>query len=328
MARQLRIEYPGAFYHVTCRGNQRRRIFHSDDDRRKFLQILTESMRIYHVNLIAYVLMKSHFHLLAQTEKANLSAFMRRFNICYTGWFNYRHGTCGHLYQGRFKAIVVDADSYLLELSRYIHLNPVRVARSDQQVIEKNWSVLKEYRWSSFPGYVHKRQVVKFVEYDMILEMIGGRQTYKRFVLDGLRRGVRNPFENTKHQIILGPEDFVDQLKDRYIERGSFREQPAYRKLESRRTTPEQVLQQVIEVMKTDMGVLRTRERGGIVRGMAAEMLYRYCDLKLGEIGKILGAIDYCAVYQLRQRLKGVLKNNERLMRKFREIEKRIEKKC
>ncbi len=253
---------------------------------------------------------------------------MRRFNICYTGWFNYRHATCGHLYQGRFKAIVVDADSYLLELSRYIHLNPVRVARSDQQVIEKHWSVLKEYRWSSFPGYVHKRQAVKFVEYNMILEMIGGRQTYKRFVLDGLRRGVRNPFENTKHQIILGTEDFVNQLKDRYIERGSLREQPAYRKLESMRITPEQVLQQVIEVMKTDMGVLRTRERGGIVRGMAAEMLYRYCDLKLGEIGKILGAIDYCAVYQLRQRLKGVLKNNERLMGKFREIEKRIEGKC
>jgi len=194
--------------------------------------------------------------------------------------------------------------------------------------VNKQWDVLKGYLWSSLPGYVYERQAVKLVDYDLILEMIGGRQSYRKFVLEGLQRGVRNPFENIKHQIILGREDFVGQLRVKYMERGSLREQPAYRELESERINPEHVLQQVVAVMKIDRGVLRTRERGGVVRGIAAEMLYRYCDLKLAEIGRILGGIDYCAVYQLRRRVKGVLEINEKLMSKFREIERRVKTKC
>lgn len=128
MARPLRIQFPGAFYHVTCRGNEHRQIFRHSDDQLRFLQLLRESLETYRVILYAYVMMSNHFHLVVQTVCANLSEFMRRFNICYTRWFNYHHRTCGHLYQGRYKAYLVDADNYLLQLSRYVHLNPVRVA--------------------------------------------------------------------------------------------------------------------------------------------------------------------------------------------------------
>ena len=126
MARPLRIEYPNAHYHVTCRGNDRRNIFRDDDDRRAFLDRLRKSLDIYEVRLHCYVLMNNHFHLVAQTPRANLSEFMRHFNVAYTSFFNRRHRRTGHLYQGRFKAILVQPDAWLLGLSRHVHMNPVR----------------------------------------------------------------------------------------------------------------------------------------------------------------------------------------------------------
>ena len=127
MTRPLRIDYPDALYHVTCRGNERKEIFRDDHDRSAFLEKLQSSLEVYALRLHAYVLMNNHFHLVLQTPKANLSEFMRQFNVSYTGYHNRRHQRAGHLYQGRFKAVLVEADSYLLELSRYVHLNPVRV---------------------------------------------------------------------------------------------------------------------------------------------------------------------------------------------------------
>jgi REP element-mobilizing transposase RayT len=112
MARPLRIEYPGAFYHVTCRGNERREIFADDRDRKRFLEILAESKEIYGVEVHGYVVMANHFHLMVMTPEANLQKFMQRFNTSYTVYFNRRHRRSGHLYQGRYKAILVDADNY------------------------------------------------------------------------------------------------------------------------------------------------------------------------------------------------------------------------
>lgn len=129
MVRSLRIQFPGAFYHITCRGIERKHIFVDDKDRCKFLALLSESLETYQVVLFAYIMMTNHFHLLIQTRKANCSEFMRHFNICYTGWFNYHNSRCGNLYQGRYKAFLVDADTYLLEVSRYLHLNIVRLRR-------------------------------------------------------------------------------------------------------------------------------------------------------------------------------------------------------
>ena len=324
MARQLRIQYPGAYYHVTCRGNERKKIFLDDDDRRRFLYLLEESLETYQAVLYAYVLMDNHFHLVVQTMRANLSEFMRRFNICYTGWFNYHHNRCGHLYQGRYNALLVDADNYLLELSRYIHLNPVRVGRLRKCDYQERWLNLRRYQWSSLPGYINDKKVVEFVNYDMVLGMNGGRRAYQRFVVDGLKEGIEDPFEDVQYQTILGDDDFVARVKSKYIEKGSLREQPMYRDMISGMIDPEVVLQCVARVMGVDRGELMKRERGGIVRGVAAEMLYKYSGLTQAQIGELLGGVDYGAVYQLRYRMKERCTQDNVLQLQYRNIEQTI----
>ena len=126
MARPLRIQYRDAYYHVTCRGNDRRSIYRDDSDRELFLEKLKGSLEIYGVALHAYVLMGNHFHLLVQTPKANLSEFMRHFNIAYTGAYNRRHKRVGHLYQGRYHNVVVNGEDQFLMLCRYVESNALR----------------------------------------------------------------------------------------------------------------------------------------------------------------------------------------------------------
>lgn len=123
MARPLRLVYPGALYHITARGNERKEIFRSDDDRSAFLSILAQAVERYRLILHAYVLMSNHYHLLLETEEGNLPLAIRHLNGLYTGYFNRSHRRVGHLFQGRYKAILIEKESYLLELSRYIHLN-------------------------------------------------------------------------------------------------------------------------------------------------------------------------------------------------------------
>jgi len=199
MARPLRIQYPNAVYHVTCRGNERRKIFLDDDDRRRFLTMLAESLAIYQVVLYGYVMMSNHFHMVVRTLRANVSEFMRRFNICYTGWFNYHHAVCGHLYQGRYKALLVDADTYLHQLLRYVHLNPVRVGKFRKVDYHGRWRYLRRYQWSSLPGYVNAKWAVDFINYDMALDMVGGRRAYQRFMVEGLRDGLPNVFDDVRY---------------------------------------------------------------------------------------------------------------------------------
>jgi putative transposase len=311
---------------VTCRGNERRKIFLDDDDRHQFLRSLSESLTIYRVKLYGYVLMGNHFHLVVQTLRPNLSEFMRRFNICYTGWFNYHHHTCGHLYQGRYKALVVDADAYLVELSRYIHLNPVRVGRLRKLDDRAQWQYLRQYRWSSLPGYIKEDQGRDYVTYDFVLEMMGGRRAYQRFVYEGLTKDLADPYEQVHYQVILGNHDFVARVKSNYLETGSQREQPMYRDLLSAELDPALILQGVSEVMAIDQAALTRRQRGGRARGIAAELLYRYSGLTQQQIGRLLGGIDYGAVYQLRRRMKERLTHDTALARTYRAIDRKLKK--
>ncbi|MDD5556867.1 MAG: transposase [bacterium] len=170
MARPLRIEYPGAWYHVSSRGNERGRIFGDDKDRLRFLEALEESIEKFEVEVHCYVLMGNHFHFLLRTLKANLSRFMQRFNTAYTAYYNLRHRRAGHLYQGRFKAIVVEADECLKDLSRYLHLNPVRLKKYKELTVEEKARILKAYRRSSLPGYIGSGKRDEFVKYDAVLD--------------------------------------------------------------------------------------------------------------------------------------------------------------
>jgi REP element-mobilizing transposase RayT len=323
MARPLRIQFPGAHYHITCRGIERRAIFLNDGDRARFLNLLERSLKTYRVVLHAYALMLNHFHLLIQTEKANCAEFMRHFNICYTGWFNWRHKRNGNLYQGRYKAYLIDADSYLLEVSRYLHLNPVRVQTLRSRGYRTQWSSACSYRWSSLPGYVDEKRQDSLVEYTMVLSMAGGRHAYREFVKDGLKRELENPFKHVACRNILGDMGFVSRVKG-FIKRSCLREQPSYRELQSPSLEPARLLRIITHDCGIDANLLRERHRNGPLRGMVAELLYRYCDITQAQIGLLLGEIDYISVHMLRKRLQSRLATNPKLRAQFKKLEAKI----
>ena len=191
MSRPLRIQYPDAFYHVTCRGNERREIFRHADDRKEFFRLLSRSLTIFEVQLLAYAMMPNHFHLLVCTPKGNLSEFMRHFNISYTGFFNRKHKRTGHLYQGRYKAFLIDENNYLMEVSRYIHLNPLRI--KSQKPVGQRFRDLMINDSTSFPGYLQPQNRKSFVQYKIILDYFGGENhnamnEYQKFVVEGMER--------------------------------------------------------------------------------------------------------------------------------------------
>ena len=323
MARPLRIQFPGALYHIMCRGNKGNNIFLDDDDRHRFLFLLTESLHIYEATLFAYVLMHNHFHLILKTHRPNVSELMRRFNICYTGWFNYHHGTYGHLYQGRYKSVLVDADNYLLALSRYIHLNPTRFAATRIDDHRVSLHTLLQYKWSTLPGYIKVSRTVDFVDYDTILRMVKGRKSYQRFMVDGLKKEDKNPLDDVKCQMILGSESYVKRIKDRYIEAGSSREQPALRKLKKKPIIPDIIIDCVSEHTGISKEMLLRAHHNGTARGILSELLYRFSGLKLREIGRLLG-IDYSSVYKCRHRLKVDMGKKKEIARLYKIMERQI----
>ncbi len=176
MARPLRLQFPGGIYHVTARGNDRRPIFEDDDDCARLLVVLAATVARYHVLCHAYCLMGNHYHLLLQTPEANLSAAMRHINGVYTQRFNRRHERCGHLFQGRFGAELVDGEAYLREVCRYIVLNPVRAGLVTHP---------GEWRWSSFRATGGETVAPGFLTVDWVRALSGARdqgEAVKRYV--------------------------------------------------------------------------------------------------------------------------------------------------
>lgn len=243
MARPLRLQYPGALYHVTARGNERKAIFRSDADRQAFLSILSQAVDRYRLVLHAYVLMGNHYHVLVETREANLSLAIRHLNGVYTAYFNRTHRRVGHLFQGRFKAIVVEKESYLVELSRYIHLNPVRM---------KKGVGLGRYGWSSYRDYVGDRKAPGWLRCEEVLGYFGqsrlqARGAYRRYVEAGAKEGMEQPWEKVVGQVVLGGERFVTEVRKR-VGTGVHREVPSRRQLE-RRPSWDQIRQGVRETL-------------------------------------------------------------------------------
>ena len=169
MARPLRLEFEDAIYHLLGRGNARQRIFASERDQFEFLKLLKASARRFDVLVHVFVLMGNHFHLLAQTRRANLSRWMHWLMVSYTVYFNWRHGRSGHLFQGRYKSFLVEGGEYLLGLSRYLHLNPVRGAVLGAGTPVQRRGRLRAYRWSSYRGYAGLEKPFDFVEEELVL---------------------------------------------------------------------------------------------------------------------------------------------------------------
>jgi len=170
MPRPPRIDFPDALYHVTSRGNGRAAIFFSDDDRQRFLAQLAQHLHLTGVVLYAYVLLDNHFHLLARTPRANLSAFMQRLLTSYALYARYKHRRPGHVFQGRFKAKLVEDETYLLAVTRYIHLNPIKIAACRGLSGRQRLARLERYPWSSYRGYVAAEKAEEFVSYEVLKE--------------------------------------------------------------------------------------------------------------------------------------------------------------
>ena len=325
MTRPLRINYPDAIYHVTCRGNERREVFRDDADRETFVQKLQTSLGIYQVRLHAYVLMPNHFHLIVQTPKANLSEFMRHFNVSYTGYFNRRHRRAGHLYQGRFKAIIVEADSYLLELSRYVHINPVRVTAFKTRNYKEALRHLERYPWSSLGGYLHRLKRKHWLNYDEVLAYVGGsRKKYAQFIEEGLQAGYATPWEDLKGQMVLGEESFWERLREKWQGNdGNAREQPSVRWL--KRVEPKELLNQVAIYFKITVEELaKRRSRYRDQRALVMELMHRHSGAKQTEIGNHLGQLDYTLVSRERKRLRGKIESDPKVRKWCRDIEQRL----
>jgi putative transposase len=209
MARPLRIEFGGALYHVTARGDRRETIFEDDVDRERFLEVLGEVVGVFNWQCHAYCLMGNHYDLIIGTPDGNLSKGMRQLNGVFTQWSNRRHRRSGHLFQGRFKAILVDADKYLLELTRYVVLNPVRA----QMVADPS-----DWPWSSYQAAVGEVDRPEWLETDGLLAQFGTRRSrailaYRKFVLAGI--GDDSLWSNLNRQAFLGDDAFIARMQKR-----------------------------------------------------------------------------------------------------------------
>ena len=328
----MRIQYPDAYYHVTCRGNEQREIFRKPDDPKDFLRLLSRSLNIFEVRLLAYALMPNHFHLLVCTPKGNLSEFMRHFNISYTGSFNRKYNRSGHLYQGRYKAFLIDEDNYLLEVSRYIHLNPLRM--KSRKSVAQRWQDLMVNESTSFPGYLHLKDRKAFVHYKTILDYFGGDQRksineHKKFVAEVMEKDMSSPLEKGKGTGIVGSDDFIEGIKDKFRKdkghKRLSREQPALREL-GKRIKPDDLIDHYAKLVKVGPAELTKKGKQSPQRAMLMEMLYRICNITQPEIGKLLGGIDYSAVSQARKRLQIKVENDPELAKKVMQIQNALVK--
>ncbi len=205
MTRPLRLEFPGALYHVTSRGDRRMSIYIDDYDRERWLQILQLVCRRFNFCVYAYCQMGNHYHLVLETTDGNLAQGMRQLNSLYSQEFNRRHQLVGHVFQGRYKAILVQRSCYLLELSRYVVLNPVRAGIVEDPA---------EWTWSSFRAIIGDCIAPGWLDVDWLLAQFGSERTgaiasYREFVLAGV--GEISPLSETRHQLMLGDETFVAQ---------------------------------------------------------------------------------------------------------------------
>lgn len=214
MARPLRIEFPGAIYHVTSRGDRRESIFDDDEDRHRFLTIVGQAMERFDAVVLAYCLMDNHYHIVVHTRRANLSRLMQQLNGVYTQAYNVRHAKVGHLFQGRFKGILVDENAYLLEVCRYVDLNPLRARMVRDPA---NWP------WCSYGAHIGRRAAPDWLDTPAVHGYLLGRDAVtagdrrnaqRRYIaLVAAGKGVKLWDEALVQQIFLGGPEFVERMQ-------------------------------------------------------------------------------------------------------------------
>jgi len=317
MARPLRIEYAGAVYHATARGNERRAIFRDAKDCEKFLAGLGDICQRFDVVIHGYVLMRNHYHLLMETPRPNLARAMHYLNATYTGYFNRRHRRIGHLLQGRYKAFLIEKDRYLLAVSRYIHLNPVRAGITDKP---------EGYQWSSYPEYIGRSKKRGWLACEWILgqyakQRTEARRLYRTFVEEGIGAS-GNPFQRLAGGLILGSESFVEEIKEKVsVER--HHDIP-----ETKFLTDSVSCEDIIAAVAERFGVNEREITGGGTRNNRARRICFYLARRLtqmsnGEIGERFG-VGYSAVSKAYLSIRRDLQGDRKLRTAVKDLEQAL----
>ena len=311
MGRPFRIEFKNAVYHITSRGNERKKIYRDDGDKEKFLGLLEDYKNRYNFLIHCFVLMDNHYHLVIETLRPNLIKIMHGLNSGYTGYFNKKYKRSGHLFQGRYKAIIVDKENYLLELSRYVHLNPLRA-----KIINKP----QDYKWSSYGGYIRKKEVNNLNNYNWLLSIFGNeekksRRQYKEFVEEGIAKKLENPIKRAVGNMILGSKEFIDSILVK-IDRDEIGQEIANRNEILKTINPQEVIKEVSNKYKIKpIEITNTGTRNNEARNVAIYITRNVCELSNKETAKIFGGVKESAVSKIVKRLENNIKTNKALKR-------------
>ncbi|OQX51450.1 MAG: chromosomal replication initiator DnaA [Candidatus Cloacimonas sp. 4484_209] len=318
MARALRLSFENAFYHVTARGIRKENIFYSDKDKKVFLDKMNETFDKYSFVLYAYCLMDNHYHLFIKTPFANISQGMHYLNTSYANWFRAKHKLMGTIFQGRYKSILVDEDSYALVLSAYIHLNPLRAGMVEN---------IEDYPFSSFLDYIGKRSpLVRRLDMSLILNMLSNdikqsQKRYQQFVMENV--GLKNPLEKSYKNIALGNEKFIERIKNKIDSLGQNREVSRIKDVSL--PSKEKIIDIISKQFRVEKDKIFEKRRGNIYRKLTLYFLKKYSALSLKQIGELFD-MDYVAVSQSAKRFENEMKKNKIALKMAKEVAEVLKK--
>ena len=304
MSRPLRVEYPGAFYHVMNRAIGGAQIFADKRESERFLDNLSKSVERFALVIHAFCLMPTHYHLLVQINEANLSSSIQWLNVSYAAYFNKKHERKGHLFQGRFKAILVDGDEYIKELSRYIHLNPVRAG-----MVEKPY----QYPWSSYSYFIGRSKSPDWLNTDWTLGSFAenkkaAEQIYREFVEGAQLDSIKNPLDDVVEGFVLGDYHFVEWVKDSFLRDRKSDEIPQLKHLLPRPSV-ETVINEICQAMRSREDKIKQKgPKRNIGRDLAIYLARECTGLSCKELGVIFGGISGAAITM---KCKGVISKLE-----------------
>ena len=321
MSRPLRIEFPNAWYHVMNRGRRHENVFHSPVDYHGFIKVLKEAIAEFGLQVSAYCLMPNHYHLLVKTPLGNLSRCMRHINGVYTQRYNKIHDSDGQLFRGRYKAVLIEDDRYLLEVMKYIHKNPVSAL-----LVEK----MKDYPWSSFCGYTSNAMKHEWLSKEYLLSMLDSRRTlqkkaYFNFMDEKVSEEVVLFYSMKKLSVVLGSKKFKEHIDDIYGNRIFEREISEAKQLA---LTKERIVNAICSVFKIDKEFLFNSRRGvtNNPRDICMYLFKIYRFDSLNEIGKYFDVNHYSTVSSAIQRVKKGLQSSKEIRKYIDIIEKDLNK--
>lgn len=312
MSRAWRIEYENAYYHLMSRGNDGKDIYLVDDDRHLFLETLSEMSERFEVTIFAYVLMSNHYHLLVQTRRANLKKAMQWMGSTYTRRFNNLHGKTGHLFQGRYKSILVQNDSYIMRLSCYIHRNPLR-----KGIIKR----LIDYPWSSYGVYAYGRKTPEWLSTGLILSCFKKSNPQKQYreKVQRYAKEEKRLMEDLRHGLIFGSQKFVQDIRKQFLPDTPHKDFPQQRQL-AKDFHPVDFIARISKTFQIDIDrYIHSKRLSGIDkqnRDLIVYLIWNKGFMTNAEIGRLFN-ISYSAVSHIVKLCKEKMEKDKKLKRQF-----------